>query len=121
MRFRPGSHPTLRKWTGLVWNDKYGLVILFGPVAFSLWWGKKWLELVSDVWNGFLFRLVMMVVHDFVVDLQRNEMMGGGCDGVAIIISVSVDLGCVLRCGVLAVALCTFTPSACAEAVTVTK
>ena len=25
------------------------------------------------------------------------EMMGGECDGVAIIISVSVDLGCVLR------------------------
>lgn len=26
MRFRPTSHPTLRKWASLVWNDEYGLV-----------------------------------------------------------------------------------------------
>ena len=26
VRFRPTSHPALRKWASLVWNDEYGLV-----------------------------------------------------------------------------------------------
>jgi hypothetical protein len=104
-----GVHdPKLRKGTGVAWNDKYGLVASTRRFLFCL--GNRWGGIAPRVSRehglSSISFLVLMLLNGLFWDCGELEMMGGGCDGVAVIISMSVDFCLVDLCLCLVLHFC---------------